>query len=116
MTATRAPRSDLPPRSWCRPAHKPDTSTITVVPVIKGVNAYEATTAYVDLHWTPVIGPTAAAIVRWITHFAILRGIERSFLLTVVRGIERRNGVEYRIATSLVADQAVLVRRQANDA
>lgn len=70
MTVTQAPRPDLPPRSWCRPAHKPDRSTITAVPVIKGINAYEANTAYVDLHWTPVIGPTAVAIVRWINHQA----------------------------------------------
>ena len=84
MTATRAPRPDLPPRSWCRPAHQPDTSTITVVPVIKGINAYEATSAYVDIHWTPVIGPTAVAVVRWITHHAKATAVTEHQLATAI--------------------------------
>lgn len=63
-----------------------------------------------------VSASTLLLVPALIFHLAILRGLERLLLLTVVRGIERRTGVEYRIASSLVADRAVLVCRQASDA
>lgn len=68
MTATQATRPDLPPRSWSRPAHKPDTSTITIAPAVIGRVAHRADSKYVDLHWTPIIGPTAVALLRWVNH------------------------------------------------
>ena len=69
MTATsRAPRPDLPPRSWCRPARNLDKSTITIAPVVKHDHPHEATDRYVDLYWTPIIGSIAVAVLRWASH------------------------------------------------
>ena len=68
MTAARAPIPDLPPRSWCRPARTPDTTTITVAPVVKHNHPHETTHRYVDLYWTPIIGSTAVAVLRWASH------------------------------------------------
>lgn len=62
----------------------PDTTKITIVPVVKHGNTHAANTAYVDLHWTPVLGPTAIAIVRWASHQSTSKSVTEHQLATAV--------------------------------
>lgn len=68
MSATTRPQTESYKLPWNTPRPQPDTTSITIVPVVKADNEHEATSRYVDLYWTPHIGATPIALLRWASH------------------------------------------------
>lgn len=62
---------ESPPILYRRYKHRvrtQDSTTITIVPVIRHADKHEATSRYVDLYWTPIIGTDASGLLRWISY------------------------------------------------
>lgn len=81
---TNPPVPELPRAAWSRPIRHIDTSKITLVPVVKHDHQHAATSRYVDLYWTPLIGAEAVALIRWASHQERPMSMSETQLATVI--------------------------------
>ena len=59
---------ELPRAAWSTPIRRIDSTSITVVPIVKHETPHDATSRYADLYWAPIIGGDALALLRWVSH------------------------------------------------